>query len=335
MPVFDATAMRDDIVTRLLEGEQDLETSRYLDRLVELASLEEAEHQFLIEPFDRSVALVFQLFRSKDLDPWDVNLTSFLEMFDERIKTAENIDLPTCGRLIRMAWQILRGQASTLIERQDRAWDDLEDDFLDFDIGGWESDFSEDDYNFSVGVLTGAADSVLPSMFEGRIHREESRPVTLLELLMGLQSAKQISEDLKLREQIAKERREANAKARARFSGSLHIEDLEADLKRTWEALRDRTVVGNSAVDLKDIVEHLRERSLEKGLDSDEAEAEAQVTALVSSLFLTHRGYADLTQNSGRDGMITLKDLPPDNGDFDALTEEINPKPEMEVAVDV
>ena len=335
MPVFDATAMRDDIVTRLLEGEQDLETSRYLDRLVELASLEEAEHQFLIEPFDRSVALVFQLFRSKDLDPWDVNLTSFLEMFDERIKTAENIDLPTCGRLIRMAWQILRGQASTLIERQDRAWDDLEDDFLDFDIGGWESDFSEDDYNFSVGVLTGAADSVLPSMFEGRIHRDESRPVTLGELLMGLQSAKQISEDLKLREQIAKERREANATARARFSGSLHIEDLEADLKRTWEALRDRTVTDNGAVDLKEIVEHLRDRSLEKGLESDEAEAEAQVTALVSSLFLTHRGYADLTQQSGRDGMITLKDLHPDNGDFDALTEEINPKPELEVAVDV
>ena len=335
MTVFDTTTMRDDIVASLLEGEQDLETSRYLDRLVELASLEEAEHQFLIEPFDRSVALVFQLFRSKDLDPWDVNLTSFLEMFDERIMTAENIDLPTCGRLIRMAWQILRGQASTLIERQDRAWDDLEDDFLDFDIGGWESDFSEDDYNFSVGVLTGAADSVLPSMFEGRIHREESRPVTLLELLMGLQTAKQISEDLKLRDEIAKERREAHAKARARFSGSLHIEDLEADLKRTWEALRDRTVTDNGAVDLKDIVEHLRDRSLEKGLESDEAEAEAQVTALVSSLFLTHRGYADLTQQSGRDGMITLKDLHPDNGDFDALTEEINPKPELEVAVDV
>ena len=55
--------------------------------------------------------------------------------------------------------------------------------------------------------MTGAADNVLPSMFEGRIHREESRPVTLGELLMGLQSAKQISEDLKLREQIAKERR--------------------------------------------------------------------------------------------------------------------------------
>ena len=278
MTVFDATAMRDDIVARLLQGEEDLETSRYLDRLVELATLEEAEHQFLIDPFDRSVALVFQLFRSKDLDPWDVDLTSFLEMFEQRIKTADNIDLPTCGRLIRMAWQILRGQSSTLIERQDRAWDELEEEFLDFDVGGWETEFTEDDYNFSVGVMTGAADNVLPSMFEGRIHREESRPVTLGELLMGLQSAKQISEDLKLREEIAKERREAHAKARARFSGSLHIEDLEADLRRTWNALRDRSDEGDMAVDLKDIATYLRDKSMEGGLEFDEAEAEAPVS---------------------------------------------------------
>jgi chromatin segregation and condensation protein Rec8/ScpA/Scc1 (kleisin family) len=335
MTVFDATAMRDDIVARLLQGEEDLETSRYLDRLVELAALEEAEHQFLIDPFDRSVALVFQLFRSKDLDPWDVDLTSFLEMFDQRIKTADNIDLPTCGRLIRMAWQILRGQSSTLIERQDRAWDELEEEFLDFDVSGWETEFTEDDYNFSVGVMTGAADNVLPSMFEGRIHREESRPVTLGELLMGLQSAKQISEDLKLREEIAKERREAHAKARARFSGSLHIEDLEADLRRTWNALRDRSDEGDMAVDLKDIATYLRDKSVEGGLEFDEAEAEAQVTALVSALFLTHRGYADLTQKSGRDGLISIKDLHPDYNDFDVLTEKINPKPEMEVEIDV
>ncbi|MEO2208808.1 MAG: hypothetical protein ABGX06_02570, partial [Candidatus Poseidoniia archaeon] len=129
MTVFDASAMRDDIVTRLLQGETDLETSRYLDRLVELASLDEAEHQFLLDPFDRSVALVFQLFRSKDLDPWDVNLTYFLEQFNERIQDADNIDLPTCGRLIRMAWYTLRDQSTDLIDRQERAWVDVEDDF--------------------------------------------------------------------------------------------------------------------------------------------------------------------------------------------------------------
>ena len=240
MTVFDGQAMRDDIVVRLLGGEADLETSRYLDRLVELATLEEAEHQFLIDPFDRSVALVFQLFQSSDLDPWDVDLSSFLEMFNKRIKESENIDLPTCGRLVRMAWCILRGQASTLMERQERAFDYEEEEIWDFD-GGWEADFDDADYNFSVGVLTGAADEVLPQMFEGRIHRDESRPVTLGELLMGLQAAGRLAEEQRLREQIAKERREAHTRARERFSGSLHIEDLEGDLRRTWEALRTRS----------------------------------------------------------------------------------------------
>ena len=325
MTVFDGQAMRDDIVVRLLGGEADLETSRYLDRLVELATLEEAEHQFLIDPFDRSVALVFQLFQSNDLDPWDVDLSSFLEMFNERIKESENIDLPTCGRLVRMAWCILRGQASTLMERQERAFDYEEEEIWDFD-GGWEADFDDADYNFSVGVLTGAADEVLPQMFEGRIHRDESRPVTLGELLMGLQAAGRLAEEQRLREQIAKERREAHTRARERFSGSLHVEDLEGDLRRTWEALRARSGGSEKPVELRTLVDEMMKKSIDSGLNHDEAEAEAQVTALVSALFLTHRGYANLTQEKGRNGRILLKDLWKDDDDFTALTERLNPE---------
>ena len=100
MSVFDGNSMKDDIVSRLLGGEADLETNRYLDRLVELSLVEEAEHQFLIDPFDRSVALVFQMFHNTDLDPWDVDLSVFLELFNQRINESENIDLPTCGRLV-------------------------------------------------------------------------------------------------------------------------------------------------------------------------------------------------------------------------------------------
>ena len=88
MTVFDGNAMRDEIVSSMLDGEANLETSKYLDRLVELSLLEEAEHQFLIDPFDRSVALVFQLFQSSDLDPWDVDLSTFIEMFNQRIEEA-------------------------------------------------------------------------------------------------------------------------------------------------------------------------------------------------------------------------------------------------------
>jgi len=335
MAVFDGKALRDDIVETMLGGEIDLETSRYLDRLVELATLEQAEHQFLIDPFDRSVALVLQLFQSSDLDPWDVDLSSFLVMFNERIKESENIDLPTCGRLVRMAWCILRGQASTLLERQERAFDFEEEDVWEFD-GGWESEFDDADYNFSVGVLTGAADEALPQMLEGRIHRDESRPVTLGEILLGLQDAGRLAAEQRLREEIAKERREANARARERFSGSLHVEDLEGDLQRTWESLKVRSKGAGKPIVLQDLVHDISSKSMESGIDKEEAEAEAQVTALVSALFLTNRGYVDLNQEKGRNGKITLKDLWTNEDDFSVLSQKLHPnKITMEAVTDV
>ena len=316
--------MKDDIVSRLLGGEADLETNRYLDRLVELSLVEEAEHQFLIDPFDRSVALVFQMFHNTDLDPWDVDLSVFLELFNQRINESENIDLPTCGRLVRMAWSILRGQASSLLERQERSLIDEEvEETWDFE-DSWESEFSDEDYNFSVGVLTGAASDVLPTMLEGRIHREEGRPVTLGELLMGLQAAGRLSEEQKMREKIAKERREANEKARARFGGSLHVENLEDDLKRTWDALRSRTLEEKESTSLSEIVEVLEKGSIDSGLSIEDAKSEAQVTALISSLFLTHRGYAEVSQDLN--GNISLKNLHLRDDDFSTLTNRLNPK---------
>lgn len=232
MSVLDAKSLREDIVASLITENMDLETSEYLDRILELAEMEEAEHQFLSDPFDRSVALVLQLFQSKDLDPWAVDLSAFLEMFSSRIEDSEHIDLPTCGRLIRMAWQVLRGQAESLIERQSQ--EEQDDDLWIYD-GGWESDYDDNEYNFSVGIITGSHKEDLPSMFQGRIQREEGRPVTLGELLLGLKAASRISQEESLRMKIAEERRKALETARARFSGSLHVEDLEGDIRRTWK----------------------------------------------------------------------------------------------------
>jgi len=324
MSVLDGQAMRDDIVSRLLGGEPDLSTSKYLDRISELAGMEEAEHQFLIDPFDRSVALVFQMFQSTDLDPWDVDLSSFLEMFSSRIEKSENIDLPTCGRLIRMAWAILRNQASSLIEKQERALDFEEDDTWDFE-GGWETEFDDEDYNFSVGVLSGAADDVLPSIFEGRVHREEGRPVTLGELLMGLQEAGRLAEEQRTRERIAQERREALSTARERFSGSLHIEDLEGDLERTWNALRSRSESQKEAVSLNEVSEHLMGLAVDSGVGPDEARSEAQVTALVSALFLTNRGYTEISQEPGRNGKVSIAPLWEGEDSFAELTAKLHP----------
>ncbi len=232
-----------------------------------------------------------------------------------------------------MAWSILRGQASSLIERQERAMDYEEDVSWDFD-GGWETDFDDSEYNFSMGVMTGAADEVLPSIFEGRIHRGEGRPVTLGELLLGLQDAGRIAEEQRLRDKIAKERREAHQKARARFSGSLHVEDLEGDLRKTWYAIKARTPSADS-VGLAEVADELSSASIADGLSEADAKAESQVTAFVSTLFLTNRGYVSLGQEEGHNGRIVLEDLWCDSRDYDKLTQELHPKSQAAEASNV
>ena len=329
MSVLDAKSLREDIVASLITENMDLETSEYLDRILELAEMEEAEHQFLSDPFDRSVALVLQLFQSKDLDPWAVDLSAFLEMFSSRIEDSEHIDLPTCGRLIRMAWQVLRGQAESLIERQSQ--EEQDDDLWIYD-GGWESDYDDNEYNFSVGIITGSHKEDLPSMFEGRIQREEGRPVTLGELLLGLKAASRISQEESLRMKIAEERRKALETAKARFSGSLHVEDLEGDIRRTWEAMRMRANPETASCTLSSIAEELADRTMERGTPREEADAEAQVAAMVASLFLVNRGYAGIRQEDGMDGQVILNDLHPDETDFDSLSERLHPQEKLQGA---
>ena len=322
MGILDAKALRDDIVSSMITEDTDLETSEYLERILELAEMEEAEHQFLDDPFDRSVALVLQLFQDRDLDPWAVDLSAFLEMFTERIDVAENIDLPTCGKLIRMAWQVLRGQAESLIERQNND-EECPDTWL-FD-SGWESEYDDHEYNFSVGMITGSHRDRLPSIFAGRIQREEGRPITLGELLMGLKDANRISQEENLRMKIAEERREALEKARNRFSGSLHVEDLEGDIRRTWEAMKMRVEHSTQSCSLASISEELAERSMENGTTREEANAEAQVASMVAALFLVNRGYANIMQEEGTNGRVVLTDLNPDDSDFEVLSQKLHP----------
>ena len=69
------------------------------------------------------------------------------------------------------------------------------------------------------------------------------------------------------------------------------------------------------------------QNALDSGISKDEAESEAQVTALISSLFLTHRGYAEVSQDS--DGNISLKNLHLDDDNFSTLTNRINPKSDI------
>lgn len=322
MPLLETRDMQATIVKQLL-GEQDdtnLDKHRYINRLIEIADLESAEHQSLVDPFDRSVALVFQMFNDASLDPWDVDLSVFIEQFKERTKDAENIDLPTCGRLIRMAWRVFHGQASTLLERAERAEEEWEDD--PWALEGWQTEFEDEEYNFSVGIITGQTTDVLPHLLDGRIKRDEGRPVTLAELLISLQGAHQEVEERKIREANRVKHAAEVSDWMSNVTTRMHKEDLEDDIRRCWEAIRAASPEG-APVTLEQVSAKLAEHSAAEGWTLSEAEEEGQITGFVSALFLTHRGYTDLWQMEYPNGEIFLQDKWPKFDDFASISIEI------------
>ena len=135
--------LRQDILDQLMSQDEDAsEAERYADRIMRIAQEDSAEHQVLSDPFDRSVALVLSLVKEEGMDPWNIDLSAFLKLFTQRVrKEASGLDLPACGRLIRMSWEVLTQQASTLFDRVIALDVDDEDDFIDF---GWESEYDDE-----------------------------------------------------------------------------------------------------------------------------------------------------------------------------------------------
>jgi len=244
---LDKWFLRQDVIDQLLEsGEESEEAALFGDKIMAIAEREEAEHQTLLDPFDRSVALVLSLVRDEGLDAWNIDLSSFLKVFTSRVKSeAESLDLPACGRLIRMSWEVLHQQAEDLFDRVQYVDDgsDWEDE-LGF---GWEADYNDEDFFFTNTILQGDADEFLPDLLENRVRRDEGRPVTLVELLSAFKDASDDAETLRLREENRLAHEAELKEFLSDVGGRMHNEDLEGDIGRCWSALRRSCAEINSS----------------------------------------------------------------------------------------
>ena len=319
---LDKWFLRQDVIDQLLaSGEDSHEAALFGDKIMAIAATEEAEHQTLIDPFDRSVALVLSLVREEGLDAWNIDLSSFLKVFTARVKSeAGSLDLPACGRLIRLSWEVLHQQAEDLFERvqfteEEEDWDDG----LGF---GWEADYNDEDFFFTNSILQGSADEILPDLLENRVRRDEGRPVTLVELLSAFKDASDDAEMLRLREENRLVHEEELKEYLADVDGRMHNEDLEGDIKRCWQALRTSCLAaGQTKVPVLQVMNELKP-ILEQAFGSvpEGYDDEAKVASFIAGLFLTHRGFASITQDSVPDGEIFLEDSWPQIKTF----EEIN-----------
>ena len=159
------------------------------------------------------------------MDPWNIDLSAFLKLFTERVrKEAKSLDLPACGRLIRLSWEVLTQQASTLFDKVTAPDYDEYEEFTDF---GWESDYDDEEFMFTTAILEGTADTVLPSLFGERVRREEGRPSTLGELLSALKDACDEAEIFKAKEEFRKSHAEELKNMIDNVGARMHNEDME------------------------------------------------------------------------------------------------------------
>lgn len=250
----------------------------------------EGVHLVMVNPFDRAIAIAFQLVIEEHLDPWKLDLVQFTGMYLEHIRRTKELDLITAGRLIFLAWSVLKLQSDEALQRAEASrvqpepepevsWDDIPTD-------AW---LTEDGaYAFTTAVLQGRAP------IDEKVRHKGDRKVTLYELVEAFEEARQEAETRII---LDGKRREAKVlwarERKAGVEGAAHKEDLEAEIKEVWARI---TKLNGHPIPLRDLHDNSREDL---------------VKCLVSVLFLAREQRLHLWQDNFPYGAIFVKNLAP------------------------
>lgn len=229
-------AVDNDVISHLLfhkslidEKEDASRINYYVDML---QKTNEGEHVSMENPFDRSIAIAFELVMGHQLNPWDIDLVSFSTMYLKRAKE-EKIDLMTAGRIIYMAWKVLKLQSDDLVINMEREEETKEPfGWEDIPTAMWAENL--DDYSYT-NLVMNAPESPL----EEPLRRNAERKVTLIELLNAFDRVRKESEEYQILEQQRREERERiEVVARKHMIGTAHEDHLEEDVMAVWKKIK-------------------------------------------------------------------------------------------------
>jgi segregation and condensation protein A len=247
-----------------------------LDRYLVIArDLQEGKDVGARDPVDRSLQLVFDLVLNSDLDPWDIDLVRFADLYLRRMHESE-VNFIVAGKLVFMAWSILKLQSEEVLASSQ--------DQQQMFCSDWDFDVLDD--CFTEGPASNVQADVPESIdLCEAVRHQQQRPVSLLELLDALEEAR---EEVEEREQRARLRERIRA-ANLRYDPKNHAEDLEKDVEDVWKRILR---CGNGPVVIDDLFVG----------DKDD-----RVTVFMSLLFLARNGKIALWQDDLPFGQIFLE----------------------------
>lgn len=267
----------------LISDDEDYEK---LDKYVVL--VEQLEHGMTIafpDPFDRAIAITFELAIKHQLDPWDVDLVKFSNEYLRHVKKNNEIDLVTAGRIILMAWKILKLQSEKVLIDAQTVQEPLVDELWHEPDGEWLT--NDEDFEYTTAVINSPKPPV-----EEMVWHKGTRRVSLIELVGALEEAKRESEIMKiLSERRAEERDKLRKYRKQNINHKLHQENLHEEIEMIYARI---SKFNGHPIPLSDIYK---------------TELEDKITTLVSSLFLAYNRRINIWQRKFPFGQIFVKNL--------------------------
>lgn len=178
------------------------------------------------DPFERSVATVFELVVNQQMNPWDINLIEFSKMYLAKVRKASELNLIIAGKIVYMAWEILKLQSEQVLQRVDRP------EQIEMMFDGWDPDRLD---IFVDPFELGTGESLLHTEelpIDEKVRRKADRAVTLIDLLDAFEEAKKESD---IRQELAKFMQKYR---RPEFDDKAHKENLEEDIALVWERIQ-------------------------------------------------------------------------------------------------
>jgi len=212
---MDGTMKKEDMEQHLLFHKaltDDRETytriSGYMDILGKTGSGEK-----LNDPVDESIRAAFSLVLENGIDPWEIDLREFVKLYSKKV--AENrFDMIVAGKLMLMAWRVLRLQSEVTYSKSDEP---MAEEFFDFEL-------ADEDPAMVVPEVS----------FREAYSRDSVRPVTMYELLDAFEEARAEMEICRERERVKLELEEKIPK---KFDNKAHDEDDKKDVEFIWRKI--------------------------------------------------------------------------------------------------
>jgi len=223
--------IRENVIAHIMAGRGMLNREENMQRYIDIIQ----RKIFIKNPFDRAIAVIFELVIEKEVNPREIDLISFSKLYLKKVKE-EGLDLFIAGRIVLMAWKILRMQSEEIIKNMESK---EEEEIFDYDIPEWYGD--DDVFYYTQKVLN----NEIP--LERKIRREPKRKVTLIELINAFEEAKEMIQ------KRAKRRVRNKEWKNVQMEDTSHKEDIEKDMKIVMERL---SKLNGRAIPLKQLYEN-------------------------------------------------------------------------------